>query len=144
MCSAILLQRGAGEWAPPLDARATTPWQGWSMPARTSPLPRQGPQGPGALAPGSQPSPPPGDDRLSNSDTRTISVCSCSMIARSSSPARAARPPGCRGSLRYPGGTVLGSRFESHLPRRNLDAGLSGGRLSRSGRVRISSNFRTL
>jgi TIR domain len=30
------------------------------------------------------------------------------------------------------------------LPRRNLDAGLAGGRLSRSGTVRISSYFRTL
>jgi hypothetical protein len=31
-----------------------------------------------------------------------------------------------------------------HLPRRNLDAGLAEGRLSRSGTVRISSYFRTL
>jgi hypothetical protein len=30
------------------------------------------------------------------------------------------------------------------LPRRNLDAGLARGRLSRSGTVRISSYFRTL
>jgi len=30
------------------------------------------------------------------------------------------------------------------LPRRNLDSGLAGGRLSRSGTVRISSYFRTL
>jgi hypothetical protein len=31
-----------------------------------------------------------------------------------------------------------------HLPRRNLDSGLAGGRLSRSGTVRISSYFRSL
>jgi hypothetical protein len=30
------------------------------------------------------------------------------------------------------------------LPRRNLDSGLAGGRLRRSGAVRISSYFRTL
>jgi hypothetical protein len=31
-----------------------------------------------------------------------------------------------------------------YLPRRNLDAGCAGGRLPRSGTVRISSYFRTL
>jgi hypothetical protein len=37
-----------------------------------------------------------------------------------------------------------GPSNEELLPRRNLDSGLTGGRLSRSGAVRISTYFRTL
>jgi hypothetical protein len=38
----------------------------------------------------------------------------------------------------------VGVGVERVLPRRNLDAGLAGGRLRRSGAVRISSYFRSL
>ena len=48
--------------------------------------------------------------------------------------------PGSSGS----GRPVSGRPVSGHLPRRNLDSGLAGGRLSRSGTVRISSYFRTL
>ena len=37
-----------------------------------------------------------------------------------------------------------GRRTFENIPRRNLDSGLTGGRLSRSGAVRISTYFRTL
>jgi hypothetical protein len=39
---------------------------------------------------------------------------------------------------------VLPTIDKQLLPRRNLDAGLAGGRLRRSGTIRISSYFRSL
>jgi hypothetical protein len=55
-----------------------------------------------------------------------------------------------KGRLNGPNMLVLGdigygkSALTKSYPRRNLDAGLAGGRLRRSGGVRISSYFRTL
>jgi hypothetical protein len=44
----------------------------------------------------------------------------------------------------HDGSDVASRNSEPDIPRRNLDAGLAGGRLRRSGGVRISSYFRTL